>query len=171
MAAGCVFVLAMGGCGDQLVEPMAEEVAPPPPPPVAVAPVTPVDALYDDEGNLLPSSDVVAGLALPRGLQIVLEDRRRHVYRSDVPMLHVQRYFGVRLVTGAVDALPTGGAVYRDAVPRDVQGTAVHLDVRVEPSSSAPTRVEVLELEPAPQVAPTERESLRRLDELLQRAD
>ena len=149
---------------------MAERVAVLPPTEAAVPPATEV-ALYDDEGNLLGSGERLAGLELPRGLTPALQDGRRHVYRSDVPMVRVQRYFGVRLVTGAVDALPTGGAVYRDAVPRDVQGVPVRLDVRVEPSSSAPTRVEIVELEPPPVGAPTEAESLRRLQQVLEHTE
>ena len=75
------------------------------------------DPLYDDEGNLLESDRVVAGLRLPRGLDTIVDDDRVHIYETRVPITKVHRYFGPRLITGEVDQLGSG-AVFRAAVPR-----------------------------------------------------
>lgn len=160
-----------GGCGGGEAPSLPEEVAPPPaierPTPQAVAPAP----LYGEDGELLESDTRVAGLTLPRGLETVLEDERRHVYRSDVPLTKLQRYFGVRLVTGQVDTRPNGSVTYVDALPRDVRGGEVRLDVTVEPVARAGTRIEVRERLPALVDPPSEEEALRMLEEQMRRAE
>lgn len=144
---------------------------------IAAAPVLPREresageALYDVEGELLESSSRLAGLVLPRGLELVLDEERRHVYESPVPLTKMQRYFGVRLLTGQVDPVPGGGVTYVDALPRDVRGGQVRLDVTIEPSSRSPSRVEIIERRPPPVSAPPQAESLERLHEWMRRAD
>lgn len=154
------------------------ESAPELPEEVAPAPVLPLDddarrreAIYGDDGEVLESTMRVAGLVLPRGVELVLDEERRHVYQSQVPLTKMQRYFGVRLVTGQVDARPGGGATYVDALPRDVRGGEVRLDVTIEPSSAARTRVEIVERQPAPATPPSQEESLQQLRERMRRAD
>ncbi|MCA9616641.1 MAG: hypothetical protein H6722_31585 [Sandaracinus sp.] len=135
---------------------------------------TPVanDALYDAEGNLLPSDVVVAGLALPRGL----EERpsfgdRRHVYWTNVPIVKVQGYFGRRLITGQVDRIGDA-AVFRRAVPQGVRGGIVHLDVGIHPiPRGGGARVEIEEIAPVPQNPPSADELIRRFDEEQRRLD
>ncbi len=171
LAGGMVLALGGGACGrggDSAPE-LPEELAPMPETTRDDAPVR--EAIYGDDGEVLESTQRVAGLPLPRGLETVLEDGRRHVYRSEVPLQKMQSYFGVRLVTGQVDARAGGGATYVDAVPRGVRGGEVRLDVTVEPSSAAQSRVEIVERAPALVTPPTEEESLRRLRERMERAD
>jgi hypothetical protein len=163
-------LLALAGCGGDEEESLPEVVAPVPEVEAPEAPDLP-EPLYGEDGALLESDVTVAGLVLPRGLEPVLEEERRHVYRSDVPLPRVLQYFGVRLVTGQVDALSGGGATYRDAVPRDVRGGAVHLDVTIEGSSVARTRIEILELAPAPTTPPSEAEMVRRLEQRMREED
>lgn len=166
-----VSLVAFGAaCGDGEAPSLPEEVAPPPaierPPP----PGQP-DPLYDDEGQLLESSTRVAGLVLPRGLETVVDEERRHVYRTDVPIAKVQQYFGVRLVTGQVDTRPNGSVTYVDALPRGVRGGEVRLDVTIDPVVGSGTRVEVRERLPAPVDPPSEEEALRMLQEQMRRAE
>lgn len=131
-------------------------------------------SLYDADGNLLPSDTLIAGLALPRGLEErPVRGARRHVYRTDVPLAKVQAYFGPRLVTGHVDRLGDA-AIFRRAVPRGVRGGIVYLDVGIHPIPRGGTRIEVVELAPpAPptQNSPTPEELIRRFDEEQRRLD
>jgi len=106
-------------------------------------------ALYDDEGNLLESDVVVAGLRLPRGLDLARAEDRIHVYTSRVPTDKVARYFGVRLLTGQVVRIGQG-AVFKAADVRGVRGGSVKLEVSVLSGSAAPTRVQIIELPPPP---------------------
>ncbi len=106
--------------------------------------------LYDAEGNLLESNQVVAGLTLPRGLEPVRSEPRLHVYTSRVPTDKVARYFGVRLLTGQVVRIGQG-AIFKAADVRDVRGGSIKLEVSVLSGSAAPTRVEIIELPPVPE--------------------
>jgi hypothetical protein len=108
--------------------------------------------LYGPEGKLLESDRTIAGLTLPRGLDPHLEQEHRWVFYTDVPLEKVRQYFGPRLVTGKVDRMGQGH-VYRQAVPRDVQGGVVKLDVSIAPGSSG-TRVEIEEVRPEPRNPP-----------------
>lgn len=142
------------------------------PPPPETAPALlgrPADSLYGEDGQLLESDTVVAGLRLPRGLTPTIAQGRRHVYTSTEPLTKVQQYFGVRLVTGAVDQRPGGGIVYHEALPRDARGGEVRLEVSIEPNSAVPTRVEILEAEPPVQTPPPEAETIERAREALER--
>ena len=166
-------VIGLGamGCGGEPDAPVvSEEVAPPPVVPQAETRQAP-EPLYGADGELLESDELVAGLRLPRGLTPMLSEDRRHVYRSDVPLVKMQRYFGPRLVTGQVDTRPSGRATYVDAVPRDVRGGEVHLDVTIEPASGMVSRVEIVERMPAPAGAPPEEETLERAREAWRQAD
>ena len=162
--------VVMTACGGGEAPSLPAEVAPPPPverPPPPRAP----DARYDEEGQLLESDTRVAGLVLPRGLQPVVDEERRHVYRTDVPIAKVQQYFGVRLVTGQVDSRPNGSVTYVDALPRGVRGGEVRLDVTVDPIVGSGARVEVRERMPAPIDPPSEEEALRTLQEQMRHAE
>ncbi|WP_236516883.1 hypothetical protein [Sandaracinus amylolyticus] len=170
-AIGIVIGLVVIGCGDEPDAPVvSEEVAPAPVVPRTETRATP-DPLYGADGELLESDEVVAGLRLPRGLRPILSQDRRHVYGSDVPLVKMQRYFGPRLVTGQVDTRPSGRATFVDAVPRDVRGGEVRLDVTIEPASGTATRVEIVERMPAPISAPPEEETLREAREAWRQAD
>lgn len=114
---------------------------------------TVVESIYDGEGVPRESTERVAGLVLPRGLEEIegLREERRHVYASDVPPQKLLRYFGPRLTT--VDIRRQADTVtYRQAIPRGVRGGAVKLDVTVRPSSRRGTaaHVEIFERPPPP---------------------
>lgn len=116
-----------------------------------------LDSFFDPEGNLLPSDQVVAGLTLPQGFELVVDEERRHVYKSDLTVIYAQRYLGPMLITGEVRRVGSG-AIFVDAVPRDARGSAVRLDVSVYPRSGGGTRLEIVERLPAgaepPPIAP-----------------
>ncbi len=119
--------------------------------------------LFGPDGELLESDQRVAGLALPRGLETVLDEERSHVYHSRAPLRKLQSYFGQRLLTGQVDRMGDG-AVYRNAAPRGVRGGVVHMDVSILPMDRDRTRVEIIEIPPAPENPPTEAEYLEALE-------
>jgi len=108
------------------------------------------NGLFDAEGRLRPSDQRVAGFTLPRGLTPMEIDRpREHHYSApDVEVDALVAYLGPRLVTGAVDRVG-GGATFRDAVPREVTGGAVRLDVSAQPSPRGGSRLTIVELPPA----------------------
>ncbi|MEM1413419.1 MAG: hypothetical protein AAGH15_00890 [Myxococcota bacterium] len=155
-------------CGDRVVTPPA----PTGPATEAAAPTGPrepgPDALYDAQGKLLESDEIIAGLTLPRGLKLIHRRERHHSFETRVPRAKLVAYFGPRLFTGAVE--PVGdGAIYRGAVPHGVRDElAVRLDVSIVPASNRRTRVEIHAIPPAPPddgVSPEER--LRRYREKL----
>jgi len=113
------------------------------------------NGLFDLEGRLRPSDESVAGLVLPRGFSpLEIERPREHHYvASEVEVDALIGYLGPRLVTGAVDRVG-GGATFREAVPRDVAGGAVHLDVSANPSPRGGSRLTIIEL-PPPRVGST----------------
>lgn len=125
--------------------------------------------LYGTDGQLLASNETVAGLILPRGVEAVREEDRRHVYTTKVPLTKVQRYFGPRLITGQVDRIGQG-AIYRRATPRDTQGATVPLDVSIIPTPNG-TRIDIIELPPAPTKVPPESEIIRQVTQETQRLD
>lgn len=129
------------------------------------------EALYDAEGNLLPSDTVIAGLPLPRGLETrPVHGERRHVYTTDVPLTKVQAYFGRRLITGQVDRMGDA-AIFRRAVPQGVRGGVVHLDVGIHPIPRGGTRVEVIEIRPpSPNPVPAA-DLIRNFDDQQRRLD
>jgi hypothetical protein len=161
-------LVACGPCGSTTHDPgtsAATGATPEPEPP------PPAEALYDAEGNLLPSDVVVAGLALPRGLEErPVHGARRHVYRTDVPLTKVQAYFGQRLITGQVDRIGDA-AIFRRAVPSGVRGGVVHLDVGIHPIPRGGTRVEIDELPPPATNPPSADELIRQFEEEQRRLD
>jgi hypothetical protein len=159
---GSLALAACGG-GDRDAEGMPSEVLPEVE--VEVAPRVEAPRVFDEEGNLLPSDEHVAGLTLPRGLTANgSDDERTHTYLArNVPIAAILRYFGPRLTTGQVEAQAGGGASYRHAIPREVHAGAVPLDVTILPVPMGQVLVEVREIPPAPTAPPPEAESLRAL--------
>ena len=159
--------VSVGACGDDAAAPeegpavAAEEGTPETAPP---------EATFDADGNLLPSDVVVAGLTLPRGLELAYEEERTHVYRTEAAIGRVQAYFGTRLVTGQVDRVGEG-AIFREAVPRGVRGGVVKMDVSILALGRGRVRVEIVELPPPPQNPPNEVEIRRQLQEDMARWD
>ncbi len=149
-ALGTALVVLTMGCGSKQTE------APYIPPAVAdrvekARPVLPPapEPLYDERGNLLGSTERVAGLVIPRGVKSVLRESRRYVYETAVPTRKVVRYFGNRLITG--DVQPVGeGAIYRRATSRDAVGGVVKMDVSIFNQAGGTTRIEIREIPPMP---------------------
>ena len=165
----CILVLLLtGACGEDEVITTPDRVEP-------EAPARPPgesrtdNFLYDSEGNLRESEDIVAGLTLPRGLEVDRENERRHIYRSTVPRAKLLAYFGPRLFTGAVD--PIGdGAVFRGATVQGAVGSTVRLDVSIL-QTGATSRIEIYELPPIPENPPSPAELQRLWDEEQRRAE
>jgi len=158
LAVFALFALFTGACEEEV------EVRPPPPVVMEAQPPGPAanpNTLYDEEGNLLESDVVVAGLRLPRGFELTAEVDRRHVYDSHVPIEKIHRYFGPRLITGQVDR-HGDGATFREAVPREARGGIVKLDVSITPRNRTTTRIEIRELLPEPANPLSEDEIIRR---------
>jgi len=120
--------------------------------------------LYGPDGELLPSDLVIAGLKLPRGLELVFEDGREHTYQTTVPLAKVQRYFGLRLITGDVRRMGDT-AVFREAEPKNVVGGTVKFDVTIIPDGRNRVRVKVVELPGTPQNPRPEAEIRRQAEQ------
>lgn len=165
----CILVLLLSGaCGEDEVIQTPDRVEPEPP--LRPQGESRTDGfLYDAEGNLRESEDVIAGLTLPRGLELSHEQERRHVYRSTVPRAKLLGYFGPRLFTGSVD--PIGdGAIFRGATVQGAVGSAVRLDVTIL-QTGATSRIEIFELPPIPENPPSPAELQRLWEEQQRRAE
>ena len=159
-----MLALACSGCSDEVIqapdEPRLDE------PEAASGPTGRIDDyLYDAEGQLRESDEVIAGLPLPRGLELDRHAGRRHVYRTSLSRAKLAAYFGPRLFTGAVDRVGGDGAIYRAATVQGARGSAVRLDVSILPIGGR-TRVEVFELPPLPVNPPSPEEMAREAAEL-----
>ena len=122
----------------------------------------PPEPLYGDDGLLLESDRVIAGLPMPRGLELRHEGERRHVFHGELPPADLLRYFGPRLITGEVTQLGEG-AVYRNGAPRGAKGAVVRLDVAVRPTHKG-AQVEVFEIPPVPKDPPSRGELAETLE-------
>lgn len=91
-------------------------------------PQAPQTKFYHDDGRLLESNERVAGLVLPQGLKKVRDDKREHVYVSEVPLEKMREYFARRLIASGVERPPVGFA-FRNAAPKSARGGIVKLDV------------------------------------------
>lgn len=159
--------LVLGCSPSRSAESVSERPVTPPRPEAEARPA--LLPLFDENGDLIESDQEVAGLRLPRGLISTLESGNRHVYRSEVAVEPMRRYFGVRLLTGDVSQPRPNAVMYRGGTPRSVSGTPVPLDVGIEESSRG-TRVEIIE-RPGGVREMTEAEAIGRLRERLERAD
>lgn len=117
--------------------------------------------LYDAHGALVPSGEVVSGVPLPRGLELVSERGRSHVYRTEVPLQKVQAYFGQRLNTPHVERVGEG-AVFENAVVQSPTGQELRVTVSILPMVGG-VRVEVRQLPLAPVQPMTESDYLEAL--------
>lgn len=160
-AAAALAMMALAGCGDDGDRSQASQAAQGDDEPAEPADGLEREPLYAPDGSLLESDEAVAGLTLPKGLEPFRDEDRRHVYRTEVPLEKLQKYFGPRLMTGEVERIGEG-AIFRNAVARDAEGAKVHMDVKILPGVNS-TRVEIEEIPPAPKNPPS-------LEELRERA-
>lgn len=159
---------ALTGCGSEagtdeagnateVLEPVVQREEPPPPPPDR-----------GPDGALLESDETLLGLRLPRGLRPLAVIEREHHYEGPyAPELYV-RYLGPRLTTGTVERDRAGGARYERAVPRDVRGGAVVMDVTVAPGPAGTTLLTIIERPAVPENPPDEAETIRAVQRALQ---
>ncbi len=153
LLATCLLICT--ACGGDAVDPADEILTETP---VAAPAVDVPPPIYDEEGNLLASELSYLGLSIPRGLTLERELSSRHVYRAEqgIAIDKVKRFFGPRLVTGAVDQRGAG-SIYRDATVADSRDDA-HLDVSIMPSSRGGVRVEIRYLPAVPEQPLSDRE-------------
>ena len=93
--------LVLGGCTSK------PEPAEPAPRPTETAEAAAESApqprrqrIIDPQGRLIPSDDFLAGVRLPRGMELVREEALLHVYHIRAPIEKVLGYFGPMLITG-----------------------------------------------------------------------
>ncbi len=125
--------------------------------------------LYDDQGALQPSDEVVAGLRLPRGLTLEFQKERRWVYDTTVSQARLRAYFGPRLDTGSVS--PGGGAVtYSHARAKESHGE-IFFDVVIGAKPGMPSHnfVDIRQYAPVPVKWPSDDEVRRQLAEAARR--
>jgi hypothetical protein len=160
--ARCALLAVLSSCGEP--EPLVSAGYPPEDRAGEGAPAPEHDELYDAQGMLRESDEVIAGLPMPRGLELHFREDRRHVFHARVPARDLLRYFGPRVITGEVTELGEG-AVYRNGVPRGVKGGVVRLDVAIRPTNRG-AQVEIFEIPPMPESPPSAGELSRKLESL-----
>ena len=126
--------------------------------------------MFDRDGALLPSDEFIAGVQMPRGIELFRRAGKVHVYRTRVPTETVLRYFGPILITGKVERRGTG-ALYRQASVRGAEINPTKVDVSITDTGNGWTRISVTELPPTPAYAPPEDETRLRAREEFQRLD
>jgi hypothetical protein len=160
-------VLALAACGSERHDTEGRASEPVPTVAVTAVPRELVPPLYDENGDLAPSDDRVAGLTLPRGLTAEPTEDRSYTYFSTVPIGRLLRYFGPRLTTGTVEPRPGGGAYYRNATVREAVGSSVHLDVTITPVPGERTMIDIRELAPSLVTPPSEAESIHAFEQAI----
>lgn len=102
----------------------------------------------DDEGGLIESELEVAGLTMPRGLELKIQYEDHWYFQSLLPLDKLQQYFGKRLSTAQIERGNDGSVTFRRALPRGAK-TGPKLTVLVGQVANLPTHNEVrIEREP-----------------------
>lgn len=138
LALGFTLAVCTLACGEepQKVERAARQVAALKPVNVAKKRAEMLDArrLYDADKKLLPSDEMVAGIRLPRGVELKMDVENRHYYHSKVPLEQLRAYFGPRLTT--MQIVPDGKNTYKYVAAKTKDTDDPHLvDVRIGPSA------------------------------------
>jgi len=105
--------------------------------------------IFDVEGRLIPSDDYIAGIRLPRGVELFRADEVTHVYRMRAPIDKVLAYFGPMMITGNVERRGKG-AVYKRASVRGAEVNPTKVDLSILEIGSNLVRISVTELPPPP---------------------
>lgn len=109
---------------------------------------------FDVEGRLIPSDEYIAGIRLPRGVELFRADEVTHVYRVRAPIDKVLAYLGPMMITGNVERRGKG-AVYKRASVRGAEVNPTKVDVSITEVGSNLVRIAVTELPPPPTHAPS----------------
>jgi hypothetical protein len=109
----------------------------------------------DAQGRLIPSDEYIAGLRLPRGVELLRADELTHVYRIRAPIKKVLAYVGPLMITGNVEQRGKG-AVYKRASVRGAEVNPTKVDVSILDVGSNLVMISVTELPPPPAHAPSE---------------
>ena len=128
--------------------------------------------IFDEQGRLLPSTSLVAGVRLPRGMQPEYTFEHEFYYRSDATLAQLQAYFGPRLLTGQVERGGRGTVTYVNAQPKDTTKKA-YVSVRIGPApgNSGQSEVLIRETPMMPATRPSEAESRKQLETAMKYAD
>lgn len=105
--------------------------------------------VFDVEGRLIPSDEYIAGVRLPRGVELFRADDVTHVYRMRAPIDKVLAYFGPMMITGNVERRGKG-AVYKRASVRGAEVNPTKVDLSILEVGSNLVRISVTELPPPP---------------------
>jgi hypothetical protein len=109
--------------------------------------------VFDVEGRLIPSNEYIAGVRLPRGVELFRADEVTHVYRMRAPIDRVLAYFGPMMITGNVERRGNG-AVYKRASVRGAEVNPTKVDLSILEVGSNLVRISVTELPPPPTHVP-----------------
>jgi hypothetical protein len=153
-----LFVGLVSGCSSKPIEPgrpanaresaahatAAEESAQKPLPP----------RIFDADGKLYASDEYAGGLALPRGVELFRADEQTRVYRIRAPIDKVLAYLGPMLITGNVKRMGDG-ALYKNASVRGAEVNPTKIDVSILEIGSNLVRIEIRELPPPSEYAPS----------------
>ena len=126
--------------------------------------------IFDADGKLYPSDEYAGGIALPVGVELFRADELTRVYRIRAPIDKVLAYFGPRLITGNVKRMGDG-AVYKRASVRGAEVNPTKIDVSILEIGRDLVRIQIRELPPESEFAPSvtqtksaARDQWRRLD-------
>jgi hypothetical protein len=152
-------LLAALGCGkDETVERRRQLLTPSKAHQEAVK-AKPKPTIYDQRGELLPSTEVVAGLVLPQGLELHSSRDNEWRYRTDKAGWEVlERYFEKRLVAEKVERM-VGAVTFGNAAPTEDPQTKQRLTVHVEGLKGSPVASRVvirLDVSERPKFTPEE---------------
>jgi len=110
--------------------------------------------IFDADGKLFASDEYAGGVALPRGVELFRADELTRVYRIRAPIDKVLAYFGPRLITGNVKRVGDG-AVYKRASVKGAEVNPTKIDVSILEIGSNLVRIQIREIPPGPEFAPS----------------
>ncbi len=149
-----ILLVALAACSTKTEtpdRPPGAEAAEEPKLPEAVRPRPP--RVFDAEGRLIPSDEYVAGIRLPRGVELFRADELTHVYRIRAPIDRALAYFGPMMITGSVERRGKG-AVYKRASVRGAEMNPTKVELSITEVGSNLVRIGVTELPPPPRYVP-----------------
>lgn len=150
-----LLLVALGACGrkaEERARPGSVSTDAKTERPAATTPRPP--RVFDVDGRLIPSDEYVAGIRLPRGVELFRADEVMHVYRMRAPIDRVLAYFGPMMITGNVERRGKG-AVYKRASVRGAEMNPTKVELSITEIGSNLVRIAVTELPPPPRHVPS----------------